>query len=131
MSKLIRGQKLVCVPVDDTVCCFMQRLSQHQSVGQQITNDPLGKVFTRNTARSWWIALDTMKNLKIFLKKLDCGVSRNSRNCADQQKAEVNKLELRSQLGRMWEKLVLEYLENEMRLYLICPTSDGEPFHPE
>ena len=25
---------------------------------------------------------------------------------------------------------MLEYFENEMRPYLICPTSDGEPFHP-
>ena len=57
----IRGQKLVCVPDADAVCCFMQHLRQHQSVGQQITNDPLEKVCTRNTARSWWMALDTMK----------------------------------------------------------------------
>ena len=66
----VRGQKLVCVPDDDTVCCFMQRLSQHHSVVQQVTNDPIGKGFTRNTARSWWIALDPMEKLEICLKKL-------------------------------------------------------------
>ena len=43
--------------------------SQHQNVGQQITNDPLEKVVARNTARSWSRALDTMKELEIFLKK--------------------------------------------------------------
>ena len=99
------------VPDDDAVCCFMQHLSQHRSVGQQITNDLLEKGFTRNTARSWWIALDKLKNLEVCLKKLDCGVCRNSRNWAEQQKAEVNNLELRSQLGRMLEKLLLEYSE--------------------
>ena len=54
--------------------------SQHQSVGQQITNDPLEMGLTRNTARSWWTALDTMKELEGFLKKLDRGVSRKRRN---------------------------------------------------
>ena len=109
----------------------MQHLSQHQSVGEQIKNDPLEKGFTRNTAPSWWIGLDTMKKLENCLKKLHRGVSRKRRNWAKPQKAEVNKLELRSQLGRAWEKLVLEHFENEMRPYLICPTSDGEPFHPD
>ena len=37
--------------------------SQHQSIEQQITNEPLEKGLTKNTARSWWIALDTMKEL--------------------------------------------------------------------
>ena len=106
-------------------------MSQHQSVGQQPTIDSLQKVFTRNTARSWWIALDTMKKLENCLEKLDCRVSRNSRNWTKQQKAEVNNLELRSQLVRTWEKLLLEHFENEMRPYLICPTSDGEHFHPD
>ena len=124
-------QKPACVPDNDAICCFMQHLSQQQSVGQQIKNDPLEKGFTRNTARSLWLALDTMEKLENCIKKMHSGVSRKRRNWAKQQKAEVNKLELRSQLGRTWEKLVLEYFENKMRLYLICPTSDGEPFHPE
>ena len=84
-----------------------------------------------NTARSLWLALDTMEKLKNCRKKLHHGVSRRRRNWGKQHKAEVNKLELRSQLGRTWEQLVLEYFENEIRPYLICPTSDGEPFHPE
>ena len=48
-------------------------------------------------------------------KELDRGVSRKRRNWAKQQKAKVNKLDLRTQLGRTWEKLLLEYFENEMR----------------
>ena len=89
--------------------------SQNQNVGGQITSDLLEKGLTRKTARSWWIALDTMKELKNCLKKLDRGVSRKRRSCATQQKAEVNKLELRSQVGRTWEERLLEYFENEMR----------------
>ena len=38
--------------------------SQHQSVGQQITSDPLEKGLTRNTARFWWIALDMIKKTR-------------------------------------------------------------------
>ena len=56
-----------------------------------------------------------MKELKNFLKKLDRGVSRKRQNWAKQQKADLNKLELRSQLGRRFEKLLLEYFENEVR----------------
>ena len=54
--------------------------SQHQSVGQQITSDPLEKGLTRNTARSWWIALDRMKELESCLKKLGREVSRKRRS---------------------------------------------------
>ena len=111
----VRGQKLARVPDDDAVCCFMQHLSQHQSVGQQITIDPFEKGLTRNTTRFWWIDLDTMKELENFLKKLDRGVSRKLRNWVKHQKAALNKLELGSQLGWTWEKLLLEYFGNEMR----------------
>ena len=58
--------------------------------------------------------MDKMKELENCLKKLDRGVSRKRRNWAKQQKAEVNKFELRSQLGRSREKFLLEYFENEM-----------------
>ena len=91
----------------------MQLLSQHRSVGQQITTDPFEKRLTRNTTRSCWIALDTMKELEKSLPKLERGVSKKRRKWAKQQKAEVNKLDLRSQLGRTWENLLLEYFENE------------------
>ena len=104
MAKENSGQKLVCVPDDDAACCFMQHLSQHQSVGHQITNDPLEKGFTRNTAR---FSPEYDEKLENCLKKLDCGVSRNSRNWAEQQEGEVNKLVLRSQLGRTSERLLL------------------------
>ena len=53
--------------------------------------------------------------LESCLKKLDWGVSMKRLSWATQQKAEVNKLERRSQLGQTWEKLLLEYFENEMR----------------
>ena len=92
---LFRGQKLARVPDDDAVCCFMQLLSQNQSVGQQITIDRLEKGLTRKTTRSWWIDLDTMKELENCLKKLDRGVSRKHRNWVKHQKAELSKLELR------------------------------------
>ena len=90
-------------------------LSQRQSIGKQVTSDPLEKELTRNTARSWWIAWDTMKELEGCLKKLDRRVSRNRRNWATQHRVDVSKLELRNRLGRTWEKLLLEYFENEMR----------------
>ena len=93
------------MPDDDAVCCFMQHLSQHQSVGKQITNDPLEKRLTRNTTRSWWIALDTMKELENCLQNLERGVSRKRRKWAKQQKAEVNQLDLRNQRGANVEEI--------------------------
>ena len=50
--------------------------SEHQAIGKQVSNDPLEKNATRNTARPWWVALETMKELEDCLKKLDQGVSR-------------------------------------------------------
>ena len=40
-----------------------------------MTNDPLERRATRNTARPWWIDLETMKELESCLKKLDRGIS--------------------------------------------------------
>ena len=54
--------------------------SEHQAIGKQVTSDPLEKNATRNTARPWWVALETMKELEECLKKLDRGVSRKRRN---------------------------------------------------
>ena len=76
--------------------------SEHQAVGKQGSNGPLEKNATRNTARPWWVALETMKELEDCRKKLDLGVFRKRRNWATQQKAEVSKLELGSQLKRTW-----------------------------
>ena len=56
-----------------------------------------------------------MKELEDCLKKLDHGVSRKRRNWATQQKAEVNKLELGSQLKRTWQSLLWDYFEEAMR----------------
>ena len=89
--------------------------SEHQAVGKQVSDDPLEKNATRNTARPWWVALETMKELEDCLKKLDQGVSRKRRNWATQQKAEVNKLELGSQLKRTWQSLLRDYFEEAMR----------------
>ena len=55
-------------------------------VGKEVASDPLEKNATRNTARPWWVALETMKELEDCLKKLDRGVSRKRRNWATQQK---------------------------------------------
>ena len=38
--------------------------SEHQAVGKQVSNDPLEKNATRNTARPWWVALEMMKELR-------------------------------------------------------------------
>ena len=76
--------------------------TQRQDTGKQVTNDPLERGATRNTARPWRIALETTIELENCLKELDRGVSRKRRNWATQQRAEVNKLELQSQLGRTW-----------------------------
>ena len=89
--------------------------SEHQAIGKQVSNDPLEKNATRNKARPWWVALETMKELEDCLKKLDQGVSRKRRNWATQQKAEVNKLELGSQLKRTWQSLLRDYFEEAMR----------------
>ena len=56
--------------------------SEYQAIGKQVTNDPLEKNATRNTARPWWVALETMKELEDCLKKLDHGVSHKRRNWA-------------------------------------------------
>ena len=72
--------------------------SEHQATGKHVTSDPLEKSKMRNTVPPWWVALETMKELEDFLKKLDHGVSRKRRIWATQQKAEISKLELGSQL---------------------------------
>ena len=89
--------------------------TQHQAIGKQVTCNPLERNATRNTARPWLIDRETTKELESCLKKLDRGVSRKRRYWATQQKAAVNKLELGNQLGRSWEKLLLEYFEDAMR----------------
>ena len=89
--------------------------TQHQAIGKQVTCNLFERNGTRNTARPWWIALETTKELESCLKKLDLGVCRERRHWATQHKAEVNKLELENQLGWSWENLILEYFEDAMR----------------
>ena len=72
--------------------------TQQQAIGKQLTGDTLERNATRNTARTWWIALETTKELENRLKELDRGVSRKRRHWTTQQKAEVNKIELGNQL---------------------------------
>ena len=94
--------------------------SEHQAIGKQVASDPLEKNATRNTARPWWVALETMKELEDCLKKLDRGVSRKRRDWASQQKAEINKLELGSQLKRTWQNLLRDQFEEAIALPLMA-----------
>ena len=89
--------------------------NEHQATGKQVTSDPLEKNKTRNTSRPWWVALETLKELQDCLNKLDSGVSRKRHNWATQQKAEINKLELGSQLKRTWRNLLRDHFEEAMR----------------
>ena len=93
-----------------------------------MTSDPLERGATRNTARPWWIALETMTELDKCLKGLDRGVSRKRRNWATQQRDEVNKLELQSQMGRTWENLLQEYFEDVMRASSSASLLMANPF---
>ena len=89
--------------------------NEHQATGKQVTSDPLEKNKTKNTSRPWWVALETLQELEDCLKKLDSGVSRKRRNWATQQKADINKLELGSQLKRTWQNLLKDHFEEAMR----------------
>ena len=94
--------------------------TQHQAIGKQLTCDPLERNATRNTARPWWIALETTKELESCMNELDRGVSRKRRLWAT--------LELGNQLGRSWENLLLEYFEDGMRAPSSALTLMANPF---
>ena len=102
--------------------------NEHQATGKQVTSDPLEKNKTKNTSRPWWVALETLKELKDCLKKLDSGVSRKRRNWATQQKAEVKKLELVSQLKRNWQNLLRDHFEEAMRTSSSASPLMANPF---
>ena len=102
--------------------------NEHQATGKQVTSDPLEKNKTRNTARPWWMALETLQELEDCLKKLDSGVSRKRRNWATQQKAGINKLELGSQLKRTWQKLLKDHFEEVMRTSSSASPLMANPF---
>ena len=102
--------------------------SEHQAIGKQVARDPLENNATRNTARPWWVALETMKELEDCLKKLNRGVSRKRRNWASQQKAEINKLELGSQLKRTWQNLLRDDFEEAMRTPSSALSLKANPF---
>ena len=102
--------------------------NEHQATGRQVTSDPLEKNKTRNTARPWWVALETLQELEDCLKKLDSGVSRKRRNWATQQKAGINKLELGSQLKRTWQSLLKDHFEEAMRTSSSASPLMANPF---
>ena len=102
--------------------------NEHQATEKQVTSDPLEKNKTRNTARPWWLALETLQELEDCLKKLDSGVSRKRRNWATQQKADVNKLELGSQLKRTWQNLLKDHFEEAMRTSSSASPLMANPF---
>ena len=58
----------------------------------------VGKEWIWKAHQTWWVALETLKEMEDCLKKLDSGVARKRRNWATQQKAEVNKIEMANQL---------------------------------
>ena len=99
-----------------------------QSTGKQITNDPLERNKTRNTSRPWWVALETLKEMEDCLKKLDSGEARKRRNWSTQQKAEVNKIELGSQLQRTWQNLLRDHFEEAMRTSSSASPLMANPF---
>ena len=102
--------------------------NEHQATGKHVTSDPLEKNKTRNTSRPWWVALETLKELEDCLKELDSGVSRKRCNWATQQKAEINKLELGSQLKRTWQKLLRDHFEEAMRISSSASLLMANPF---
>ena len=99
--------------------------SEHQAIGKQVTSDPLEKNKARNTSRPWWVALEALQELEDCLRKLNSGVSRKRRNWATQQKSDINKLELGSQLKRTWQNLLKD--EN----ILIGIAVDGESLYQD
>ena len=101
---------------------------EHQTIGKQVTSDPLERNKTRNNSRPWWVALETLKELEDCLKKLDSGVSRKRRNWATQQKAEINKLELGSQQKRTWQNLLRDHFEEAMRTSSSASPLMANPF---
>ena len=102
--------------------------NEHQATGKQVTSDPLEKNKTRNTSRPWWVALETLQELEDCLKNLDSGVSRKRRNWATQQKADINKLELGSQLKRTWQNLLRDHFEEAMRTSSSASPLMANPF---
>ena len=106
--------------------------NEHQATGKQVTSDPLEKNKTRwwvaLVARPWWVALETLQELEDCLKKLDSGVSRKRRNWATQQKADINKVELGSQLKRTWQNLLKDHFEEAMRTSSSASPLMANPF---
>ena len=102
--------------------------NEHQATGKQVTSDPLEKNKTRNTSRPWWVALETLKELGDCLKKLDSGESRKRRNWDTQQKAEINKIELESQLKRTWQNFFRDHFEEAMRTSSSASPLMANPF---
>ena len=100
----------------------------HQATGKRVTSDPLERNKTRNTSRTWWVALETLKEMEDCWKKLDSGVARKRRNWATQQKAEVNRIEMANHLKRSWQSLLKDRFEQAMRTPSSAPPLMANPF---
>ena len=100
----------------------------HQATGKRVTSDPLERNKTRNTSRTWWVALETLKEMEDCWKKLDSGVARKRRNWATQQKAEVNRIEMANHLKRSWQSLLKDHFEEAMRTPSSAPPLMANPF---
>ena len=72
--------------------------------------------------------METLKELEDRLKKLDSGVSRKRRNWATQERADINKLELGSQLKRTWQNLLRDHFEEAMRTSSSASPLMANPF---
>ena len=72
--------------------------------------------------------METLKELEDRLKKLDSGVSRKRRNWATQERADINKLELESQLKRTWQNLLRDHFEEAMRTSSSASPLMANPF---
>ena len=102
--------------------------NEHQATGKQVTSDPLEKNKTEEHLPTMVGALETLKELEDCLKKLDSGVSRKRRNWATQQRADINKLELGSQLKRTWQNLLRDHFEEAMRTSSSASPLMANPF---
>ena len=93
--------------------------SEHQAIGKQVASDPLEKNATRNTARPWWVALETIEGTGGLSEKARSWSVPQGSQLGYPKKAEVNKLELGSQLKRIWQNLLRDHFEEAM----ITPSS--------
>ena len=103
---------------------------QHQNVGGQVTNDPLEKRITMNTARSWWIDFDTMKDLENCLKNLVRRVCRK-RRVGPRSNSRSEQTGIEKPIGTNVEEFFIGVLRKRDLSTLINPDSDGKCFYQD